>query len=278
MNRRSALRTLSLGAPLIAAAGPAYGQRLADPPTVSAKACIVIDVVTGQPLFEKNADEKRPVASTQKLVTALIIAELGGIDRTCTVTLEDTKVEPSNFPLRKGETWTRRALLNAMLIESCNDAATCLARNAAGNLETFAEWMNRRAAKLGMKNSKFLNPSGLPADQHSTARDMSRVARSAIYNPTIRSIVQQHTVVLNRPDGSKKTLDTTNYLLRPKNRYYTPICTGMKTGFTNAAGKCLISSGTYRGRAIICVMLGSNSKIIWPESRAVLHWALGVTA
>ena len=66
MNRRSALRTLSLGAPLIAAAGPAYGQRLADPPTVSAKACIVIDVVTGQPLFEKNADEKRPVASTQK--------------------------------------------------------------------------------------------------------------------------------------------------------------------------------------------------------------------
>ena len=190
----------------------------------------------------------------------------------------DTRVEPTKLFIKAGETYEWSTLFNAMLVKSCNDCAHCLGRTVGGTDAGFASLMNQYAARLGMKNSHFMNASGLPANgQFSTARDMARAARAAIYNPLIRSAVAQAEVTITRPDGRTSLLTNTNYLLRRTNANYTPICTGMKTGFTNAAGKCLIASANYRGRAIICVMLGSSSRIIWKETRALLHWAMGLT-
>ncbi len=284
-SRRQFLRTSLLG---LAAAAPGTADaqfRLPPPPHIESRACIVIDAMNGQVLFEKAADERRPVASTQKLLTALVALESADMKKTITVTEADTKVEPTKLYLKPGEKLPLQTLVQALLIKSYNDAAQCVARNVGGSVAGFSAMMNRKAAQLGMRNSHFINPHGLPAEgQFSTARDMSRVARAALFNPTIRSIVGRWELTIKRGNGRTLKMQSTNTLLNPKSSYHLPQCTGMKTGFTNAAGKCLISSATLRGRTVICVLLGAWEKngvkasiMAWRESKALLQWALGIT-
>ncbi len=278
MKRRTLLRNAALTLPTAAFLPRALAQSgLPKPPPTSAKACIVLDAVGGQILFERNADERRAVASTQKLVSALVCVESTALDKTATVSAFDAAAEPHKMYLKEGEHYPLKSLLQAMLIESCNDAARCVARTCAGSEPAFAVWMTRRAQQLGMKNSQFKNASGLPAEgQYSTARDLSRIARAVLYNSTLRGIVGRHELSVARPDGRVKKLTTTNHLLRPNSPFYLPHCIGMKTGYTNLAGKCLVSSANYRGRTIICISLGSSSKYIWKESAALLNWGLGL--
>lgn len=278
MKRRTLLRHAALALPAAAFLPKASAQALRNPPPTSGKACIVVDAIGGQILFEKNADARRAVASTQKLLTALCCVESTPLDKIATVSAYDAAAEPHKMYLKTGENYPLKSLLQATLIESCNDAARCVARTCAGSEAAFAVWMTRRAQQLGMKNSNFKNASGLPAEgQYSTARDMSRIARAVLYNSTLRSIVCRHELSISRPDGRVKKLTTTNHLLRPNSPFFQPHCIGMKTGFTNLAGKCLISAANYRGRTIICVMLGSSSKFIWKESGALLNWGLGLS-
>lgn len=280
IRRRSFLHRVALSLPALAApsAFGQYGYRLPPPPIIQGKACMVLDGVTGVSYFEKNADERRPVASTQKLLSALVAVETMPLNTVLTVAASDTKAEPHKMYLKAGEQYPLRELLHAMLIESFNDVARCIGRSCAGSEQAFGDMMTRRAAKLGMANSRFKNASGLPAEgQFSTARDMSKIALAVMRHPFLRNIVGMSEYTIRRPDGRVKKLQTTNHLLRPNSSNYMPICTGMKTGFTNAAGKCLISSANYRGRVAICVMLGSNSQIIWKESRSLLNWALGLS-
>lgn len=276
INRRTFLSQAAVGTVLFIPAALQAQAPVTVAPRIAAKACLVIDAVTGRTFYERNANEQRPVASTQKLLSALVAVESTDMDKMTTVNREETKVEPHKLFLKVGERLPLRTLLLAMLIESCNDCAHCMGRSCAGTVEQFAVWMNRRAAQLGCKHSHFINPSGLPArGQVSTARDMAIIARAAIYNSTIRSIVGLENATITRGDGRVKILHTTNHLLRRTSSDFYPLCTGMKTGYTNLAGKCLVSSGTYRGRMIICVMLGGNSRIIWKDSKAMLNWALG---
>lgn len=281
-SRRTFLRTSLLGLAAAPASAPAqYG--LPPPPVIQSKSCYLIDAVTGAALFERDPDRRRAVASTQKLLSALIAVETTDMNKITVVQESETKIEPHKLRIVTGERLPLRTLLHAMLIESCNDAAHCMARSCAGSAANFAVWMNRRATQLGMKNSHFVNAHGLPAEgQFSTARDMSMVARVVLANPTLRNIVGRHEMIITRGDGRQKKLETTNYLLRPNSTYYLPICTGMKTGYTNLAGKCLISSATHRGRTVICVLLGAHGKhpsiTTWKESKALLQWALGVNA
>ncbi len=278
MKRRTLLRHAALALPASSFLPWSSAQAaLGPPPTPTAKACILVDAIGGQILLEKNADERRPVASTQKLVSAIACVESTPLDRIADVSPYDAAAEPHKMYLKVGEEYPLQSLLQAMLIESCNDAARCVARNCAGSEAAFAVWMTRRAQQLGMKNSQFKNASGLPAEgQFSTARDMSLIARAALYNKTISSIVCRHELTIARPDGRSKKLTTTNHLLRPNSPFFLPQCTGMKTGFTNLAGKCLISSANYRGRTVICVLLGSSSKYIWKEAGSLLQWGLGL--
>lgn len=238
-------------------------------PLVNAKAYIILDARTGRVLEEKNADQPRPVASTQKLLTALIVAESGDLDSKVTVKASDTWCEPSMLYIKPGEVYQRYKMLEILLIKSMNDVARALARDNAGSIEMFAAKMNAKARSLGMVNSNFVNPNGLPAPgQYSTARDMSKVAMAAYRNPIIRNIVRQKTYTWVFNDGRTRTFENTNQVLRKW-----ALCNGMKTGYTNAAGHCLISSASYGGKDVIVVALG-DTKQIWTDSYRLLHWAL----
>jgi D-alanyl-D-alanine carboxypeptidase (penicillin-binding protein 5/6) len=242
------------------------------PPEVKAVSVMVVDANTGKVLYEKNADEHRPPASTQKLLTALILAEDGNLDREVVAEASDTWAEPVVLGLRPGDTYLRRQLLTVLLVHSVNDVARCLARDNAGSVDDFALKMNRKAAELGMTNSHFINPNGLPAPgQFSTARDMSKLAMAAYANHTIRGIVSTKTLEFEFADGRVTEFKNTNRVLRSCS-----FCNGMKTGYTEAAGRCLVASGSSGGRDVIVVVLGDTTRYVWKDAYFLLAWGLSL--
>lgn len=239
-------------------------------PKTTANSIIVIKVSNGQVLYEKNADQIRAPASTTKLLTGLIVAETGNLERPVTVQQTDTLAEPVKLNIKPGDTYVRNDLLHALLVKSPNDVARCLARDNAGSVEAFAERMNQRAFAAGARNSHWVNPNGLPdARQYSTARDLAMIARVAYANQTIRSIVCLPQLMFRYANGRTRELENTNRLLKRL-----PYCNGMKTGYTEAAGKCLIASGTGGGRDVIVVVLGDSHSGVWRDAGALLAWAL----
>jgi len=235
-------------------------------PKTGASSVIVINVSNGQVLYEKNPDQIRAPASTTKLLTGLIVAESGSLDRPVTVAQVDTFAEPVKLNIKPGDIYQRIDLLRALLVKSPNDVARCLARDNAGSIEAFAEKMNQRATALGATHSHFVNPNGLPdARQYSTARDLSTIARVAYANPTIRSIVCLPQLVFRYANGHTRELENTNKLLKRL-----PYCNGMKTGYTEAAGKCLIASGSRPGKDIIVVVLGDSHSGVWRDAGNLL--------
>jgi serine-type D-Ala-D-Ala carboxypeptidase (penicillin-binding protein 5/6) len=239
-------------------------------PTTRAASVMVIDARSGEIFYEKNADAPRAAASTQKLLTALIVAERGFLDRTIVVEPVDTLAEPVRLNIKAGDTYQRIDLLRALLVKSPNDVARCLARDSAGSVEAFAELMNEKARQLGATNSHFRNPNGLPMPgQYSTARDLSIIAKAAYANPTIRSIVCLPQLVFRYANGRTRQLENTNKVLKRL-----PYCNGMKTGYTEAAGHCLIASGARPGRDIIVVVLGDSKAGVWKDASALLSWGL----
>jgi len=240
--------------------------------SINAKSAILLDANTGQVLYKKNDTAQRAVASTQKLLTALLIAEAGNLDKKITITLSDTQAQPFKLYVKQGQTYTRRELLHALLIRSSNDVARALARDNAGSQEAFAKKMNQRMRELGGTSSNFINPNGLPAEgQYSTARDMARVARMAYRNPTLRQIMNTRNYNFRFNSGNVVALRNTNRLLRT----YT-FCNGMKTGYTHAAGHCLVSSGSHNGREVIAVVLGSTKGVVADESAKLLAHGLRI--
>lgn len=243
-------------------------------PNVTAERAIVIDVQSNDVLWEKNADKRGPIASTQKLLTALLIVENGDLDNLLTVELSDTQCAPVRIGLKEGEQYTRRQLLTALLVKSSNDIAQALARDCAGSVEIFATKMNERAAKLGLQNSFFINPHGLPPvndqqEQYSTARDLAEIAKAVDKLPDIRAMVRLKNFTLEKPNKQTVPLENTNRVLRT-NAY----CDGMKTGFTTAAGYCLVASGEKNGKRRIVVVLNDTSVSVWKDADALLEWAL----
>ncbi len=239
-------------------------------PSTRAVSVLVVDARTGAVLYEKNADQPRAAASTQKLLTSLIIADEGFLDRPVTVEPIDTFAEPVRLNIKAGETYQRIDLLRALLVKSPNDVARCLARDNAGSIEAFAEKMNRKASELGATHSHFVNPNGLPIPgQYSSARDLAVIARAAYANPTIRSITCLTKLVFRYANGRTRELENTNKVLKQL-----PYCNGMKTGYTEAAGHCLIASGTRPGRDVIVVVLGDSKGNVWRDASALLSWGL----
>ena len=239
-------------------------------PNTRANSVVVVDARTGAVLLEKNADQPRPAASTQKLLTALIVAETGYLDRPVRVEPIDTFAEPVRLNIRPGEDYQRIDLLRALLVKSPNDVARCLARDNAGSIDAFADRMNAKAQLLGAIHSHFLNPNGLPIPgQYSTARDLAVIARAAYANPTIRSIVCLPQLVFRYANGRTRELENTNKVLKRL-----PFCNGMKTGYTEAAGHCLIASGSRPGRDIIVVVLGDTKSGVWTDAASLLSWGL----
>lgn len=248
-------------------AGPLWP---ADAPPIHARHAILIDARSGRTLYQKYADFHIPPASTQKLLTALIVVEGGGLDQMVTIASEDTMVEPTKLGVRAGQRYTRHALLVATLVASQNDAAAALGRDHAGSKAAFASEMNQRAFQLGARNSYFVNANGLPAPQYSTARDMARIAFEAYREPVIRQIVATRETSFLFNNGRTKRLENTNKLLKKSSAY-----NGMKTGYTVASGRCLISSVSSGGRDLILVQLGSRTSYIFDDAERMLAWGLG---
>jgi len=241
-------------------------------PEITAKSAILVDANSGKVLYSKNDEAKRPVASTQKLLTALIVAEAGNLDKKVEIETTDTNCEPTKIYVKPGQSYTRLQLLNALLVKSGNDVARTLARDNAGSVSTFADKMTQRVRNLGGTSSNFENPNGLPAQgQYSTARDMARVARMAYRNPTLREIMRTKNYNFRFNSGNVVPLRNTNRVLRTYS-----FCNGMKTGYTDLAGHCLISSGSYNGRDVIAVVLGSTKARIADESAKLLAYGLNI--
>ncbi len=240
----------------------------ADAPEILASSAILIDARTGRTLYQKNADVPRQVASTQKLVTAMVVAEQDPLDAPVRIAREDASVEPTKIGIRPGDSYPRRELLRAMLVHSANDCASALARGHSGSLGLFAGEMNRLAARCGATCSHFVNPHGLPAPQHSTARDMARISFRAYRNPDLREAMALRSYCFRYANGRFCILDPTNRLLLRSSCF-----NGMKTGYTEAAGKCLISSYSRNGRDFILVQLGSHAPRIFDDAQRMMLWA-----
>jgi D-alanyl-D-alanine carboxypeptidase (penicillin-binding protein 5/6) len=242
-------------------------------PQISAGRCIVIDVESGDVLFEKNPDLRGAIASTTKIMTGLLVVEAGDLDKIVTIELSDTQCAPVRIGLKVGETYTRRQLLTAMMVKSSNDIAQALARDNAGSVAAFAAKMDARAKALGLQNTHFINPHGLPSltddDPYSTARDLAVIAGVADKLPDIRKIVKLQSFKFTKPDGKSIDLANTNRVLRTAS-----YCDGMKTGYTEAAGYCLVATGERNGRRRIVVVLNDSSEAVWRDAQSLLDWAL----
>jgi D-alanyl-D-alanine carboxypeptidase (penicillin-binding protein 5/6) len=243
-------------------------------PQVYGKSAILFDANTGEVLYKKNDTWRTPIASTQKLLTTLIIVKAGNLNGTLTVAKEATTQAPVKLYLKEGDHYTRINLLTSLLVKSANDVAYALALDNAGTVEAFADKMNAEARRLGAKNSHFVNPNGLPVpnnDQYSTARDLACIARAAYRNPTIRDIVDRRAYLFTYASGQTKLLVNTNRVLRGYS-----FCNGMKTGYTDLAGHCLVASGSYGGKDMIAVVLKSDKAHVWDDCAKLLEYGLGI--
>ena len=233
----------------------------AEAPTVSAASAILVDAATGRVLYEKDADTQRLIASTTKLMTALVAVEsTPDLQRMVTV-IPEYQAEGSSMYLAVGEEITLEELLYGLLLHSGNDAALAIAGGCAGDVETFVGWMNQWASEIGMSNTHFSNPNGLDAEDHySTAYDMALLAREVLENDVLREMVATKSIHVAGRD-----LTNHNKLLW---RYEG--CGGMKTGYTMAAGRTLVSCATRNGQTLICVTL--NAPNDWEDHEALFDY------
>lgn len=242
-------------------------------PQISADRVIIIDPATDEVLFDKNADKRGAIASTTKLLTALLVVETGNLDQIITVEQSDTQCAPVRLGIKAGDQYTRRQLLSAVLVKSSNDIAQALARDNAGSVDAFVAKMNAKCAELGLKNSHYVNPHGLPSttgdNPYSTARELSVIAKACDQKPEIREIVKLQSYKFTFPNGRVTELANTNRVLRTAS-----YCDGMKTGYTDAAGYCLVASGERNGKRRIVVVLNDTEGGVWRDAQSLLDWAL----
>lgn len=232
---------------------------------VSATAAVLMDADMGQVLYEKNGDRQMLIASTTKIMTALVVLEHAAPDDVITVT-PDHMAEGSSMYLRAGETVRVEELLYGLLLCSGNDAALALTE-CAGGLTPFVALMNEKAAALGLAHTSFANPNGLDADGHySTARDMAVLAAAAVENPTFRRICSSRSVTIGQ-----RTMENHNRLLRQVEG-----CVGLKTGYTQAAGRTLVSCTERDGCRLVAVTLQDGND--WADHAALYDYGFRLTA
>lgn len=235
---------------------------------VSARSAVLIDASSGAVLFEKNSSERLPMASTTKIMTALIILEKMQLDEVVSVPKEAILVEGSSIYLCENEEITVETLLYGLLLESGNDAAHTLAVACSGSIEAFADEMNKKATRLGLQNTSFKNPHGLTAEGHyTTAYELARITAEAMKNPVFCKIVSTQKMLAPSLDGELTRL----FLNHNKLLKYYDGAVGVKTGYTEAAGRCLVSAAEKNGMRFIAVTL--NDRDDWDDHCNILNFA-----
>lgn len=255
------------------------------PEDINGEAAILINGETGEILFEKNIHKKMYPASTTKMLTGILAIEKGDMDKI--VTVDDKtpyEIDGTHIALEPGEELRFKELLNAMLIESANDAAVVLAKDMAGNVENFAELMNEKAKEIGAINSNFVNPNGLPDENHvSTAYDLAMIAKYAMKNKQFKSIVKnyQYSIEPTNIKNETRYMQSANKLLYSNkkinvNGSYVDIkydgAIGVKTGYTEAAGNCVVSAVERDGKMLISVVLKSQGNNLWIDTHKLLNY------
>ncbi len=233
-----------------------------------AKAYAVLEAETERVLLESNAEERLPMASTTKIMTCIVAIEQCPLDTLVTVDSSAAGIEGSSMYLRAGETLSMEQLLYGLMISSGNDAACAIAIHIAGSVPDFCAIMNKKAAEIGALNTNFTTPNGLPDDNHyTTAKDLGRIACYAMRNETFRSIVSATSIDLPADEDSPARY------LRSKNKilYQYDGGNGIKTGFTKAAGKCLVAGALREDMQLISVVL--NDYDMFNDSMALLNTA-----
>lgn len=226
---------------------------------VTARAAVAMEAETGRVLYEKNADEVLPMASTTKVMTALVVLENAELD-------DRVEIDGSSMNLDAGEELTVEQLLYGLMLRSGNDAAVALAIHVAGSVEGFAEKMNAKAAEMGLMHTHFCNPHGLPAQGHeTTARELARIAAEAWKHEEFRRIVGTKSVTV---PWKGRDYDRA---MKNKNKLLTllPGGNGIKTGYTKAAGRCLVGGAERGGMQLITVVL--NAPDMWNDTIRIME-------
>ncbi len=235
---------------------------------VSAQYACVIDSLSGRVLYEKNAYARHSMASTTKIMTALVALENGNAQDMVTVSANAAGTEGSSIYLKAGEKITLGDLLYGLMLESGNDAAIAIAEHIGGSVEKFAAMMNNKARELGAKNTQFRNPNGLDEEGHfTTAYDLALITRAALRNPVFAEIVStKRKTISNGEESYGRVLSNHNKLLS----LYSG-CDGVKTGFTKKTGRCLVSAATKNHVQAIAVTL--NAPDDWNDHMRMLDYA-----
>ncbi len=242
---------------------PGAAQLAAYGADISAKAYLVMEASCGQILAEKNAKECLPMASTTKIMTAYLALQREDLHEIFTVDENAIRVEGTSMGLQAGDSISLYDLACGMLLASGNDAANAAAVRIGGSIDAFVMTMNEEAAKIGMQNTHFENPSGLPHDGHySTAYDMALLAAKALQNPLFMQICSSKTKQVT-VSGQKRSYRNHNRLLSEYEG-----CIGVKTGFTKAAGRCLVSAARREDVTLVCVTLSAPDD--WRDHRQLL--------
>ncbi len=229
---------------------------------LSAHSAIVLCADTGDVLFEKNADERMLIASITKIMTAIVVIENADLNEKIVIKPEWSAIEGSSMYANPGQSYTVRELLYGMMLNSGNDAAAALACTLCGDESSFADKMNEKAHELGLENTSFRNPHGLDEEEHySTARDMARLTAYCMENAMFKSIVSANCAVIKGV-----TYYNHNRLLREYEG-----CIGVKTGYTIAAGRTLVSCAERGGMRLVCVTLSAPDD--WNDHKYLLDKA-----
>lgn len=229
--------------------------------STSATSSILVDAESGRVLYEQNADREMLIASTTKIMTALVAIREGTLTDSVRVSRAAAYTEGSSMYLKEGEELTLETLLYGLMLCSGNDAAVAIAEHISGSQAEFAKLMNQTAQELGMEHTSFANPNGLDAEGHySTARDMARLACAAMNNETLARIVSTGTAVIG-----DRTMTNHNKLLS-----YMGDCIGLKTGYTKAAGRTLVSCVERNGQRLIAVTLQDGND--WADHQALYEY------
>ena len=224
-------------------------------PTINSRAYVVIDRNSNTVLVGKNENQKKKMASTTKIMTALVVIENNNLSDTVEVSKKAASTGGSRLGLKTGDKLTVSDLLYGLMLRSGNDAAVALAEYTSGSINAFAELMNKKASELGLSNTHFVTPHGLDEDEHyTTAYELAILANYALNNEFFAKIVgtKTYTITIN---GYPKSITNTNELLGNLSGVY-----GVKTGFTNGANRCLVSACKRSNMDIICVVLGADTK------------------
>ncbi len=232
---------------------------------LSAKAAFLYEPNTKNVIYEKNKDLRLPMASTTKIMTAIVTIENADLNKTVRVNDNAIGIEGSSVYLKQGEEITVSALLYALMLQSANDAASALAYEISGSIEGFAELMNNKAKELGLKDTNFENPHGLDSENHyTTAHDLAIIAAYALKNPTFKEISSTQKTVIHSSVGAR-AIKNHNKLLSSYNG-----CIGVKTGYTKKSGRSLVSAAERGGVLLISVTIDAPDD--WSDHKKLFDY------